>query len=1247
MKRIIFVFLFFCLAITTVLAQVVTTNIATPNSSGLSNNQVDDFDVATDGTILNNSAVDGTAQLGTTTVTANSNITVGSEADLILFQVTGSTGSDLNGTIEVFGTNAGLIIANPNGIDCDGCGFINTNRVDLVTGTANFSGDDLTGFSINTDTTSRLFVSGNGFVSDAVADELNLISHDLRINALAKANATLRVLAGNDTYDHTTNIITSGTTEATAHSIQISASGSLEASYIELISTEISSGGIYGIVNFGRDISADRLKLDSNGLFRNQEGGGNVGNINISGLLEVINAERFINNGNITADTLTITTDEFSNNDNGGSQLGKIVVTDIFSLSTPSASYTNTGTVSVDTVALSVAGDFDYVTDFLNNNINTNINTNRLNLNVGGNFSNNDSASDFTWGAQNNLTVLGTADITTNNYIQYGAIDVVGVWTIIANADFTHSNTNNDFVWDTNDSLTVGRNADITTNNYTQYGTINVAGDFTITTAADYTQGVAIDIFGDLSIQVSGEASLDNFSYITAKNLFFSAYDLWNQADITITENATFDIVDYFRNGFDFGGLLNQGGQISAVNFNATAGKDFLNRWVATISADTFNVTVTGGSFRNIRSKLYANNFNVTARTSFENRDSAIINVDSLNVTAGIYFNNSKHSEISVVSFNVTTERDFVNDDNATITSDSFFNVTAGYDFENTNSSTIAADNVTIEVANFDDDIDNTETVSSNSLNFILTDDFTHNSTTLNGFNNFSNLGVSTDGSFTNNSTINPTGNLTITANSFANTGGVVNVDTFNLSINNDFDYVTGYRSNGTITDSALNLNVAGNFSYDNVNNFIWLASDSLTVAGNANIDARTGKYTQDGGTVDVAGALTVSGKNFVVDGGSTINVGGTLSVSATTSFTPNSGATISVDTFDFSTPIFQNYATFTANDGTINISGGVVHQFVNNSAGDFNINNSLNIITAGEFTNYGDISAGDTLTITLTDATKSFVNQMVDPLIGNISTNTFNLSVAGNFDYEDDYLNNGIITTTALNLNVGGNFINNDSASDFTWGAQNNLTVLGTADITTNNYIQYGAIDVAGTWSINTANDFTYSNTNNDFIWDTNDSLTVGRNADITVNNYTQNGAIDVTDALTINVGSDLDYVADFNGAISFNSLDLSVGGNFSNNDASNDFTWNTNESLTVLGNTDITANSFSNSGNITADALALSVAVDFDYIADFLDSNITTNSLNLQVGGDFSNNDASNDFIWDAQNNLTVLGNADITTI
>ena len=63
MRKITLVFLFFCLTITTILAQVVTTNISAPNSSGLSSNSVGDFDVNTDGTILNNSA---TGRLGKT-----------------------------------------------------------------------------------------------------------------------------------------------------------------------------------------------------------------------------------------------------------------------------------------------------------------------------------------------------------------------------------------------------------------------------------------------------------------------------------------------------------------------------------------------------------------------------------------------------------------------------------------------------------------------------------------------------------------------------------------------------------------------------------------------------------------------------------------------------------------------------------------------------------------------------------------------------------------------------------------------------------------------------------------------------------------------------------------------------------------------------------------------------------------------------------------------------------------------------
>ena len=73
---------------------------------------------------------------------------------------------------------------------------------------------------------------------------------------------------------------------------------------------------------------------------------------------------------------------------------------------------------------------------------------------MGGDFSYDDSASDFTWGANDILTVSGSADITTNNYTQYGAINVAGVLTINAN-NYTYDRPNSDFVLAENDSLSI------------------------------------------------------------------------------------------------------------------------------------------------------------------------------------------------------------------------------------------------------------------------------------------------------------------------------------------------------------------------------------------------------------------------------------------------------------------------------------------------------------------------------------------------------------------------------------------------------------------------------------------------------------------------------------------------------------------------------------------------------------------------------------------------------------------------
>ena len=247
----------------------------------------------------------------------------------------------------------------------------------------------------------------------------------------------------------------------------------------------------------------------------------------------------------------------------------------------------------------------------------------------------------------------------------------------------------------------------------------------------------------------------------------------------------------------------------------------------------------------------------------------------------------------------------------------------------------------------------------------------------------------------------------------------------------------------------------------------------------------------------------------------------------------------------------------------------------------------------------------------------------------GVLIADTFSLSVAGDFDYIADYLNNGTITTNAFNLNVGGDFSNNDASSDFTWGANDTLTVSGSASVVADSFNNSGTIAI------------------------TNNSL------NITTNAFVNTGGVVNTDTLNLNVAGDFDYA---NGTITTNALNLTVGGDFSYDDSANDFTWGANDILAVSGSANITADSFNNSGTITitnnslnittnafdntggvvnADTVSLSVAGDFDYDDR---GTVTANAYNFNVGGDFSYDDSANNLDWGVNDTLTVLGNSDI---
>lgn len=96
-------------------------NIQTPSAAGVSRNTYQQFDVNRQGVILNNAQKNASTQLGGW-VQGNPNLNKGS-ARIILNEVNSTSPSQLRGYMEIAGSKAQLVVANPSGITCDGCGL--------------------------------------------------------------------------------------------------------------------------------------------------------------------------------------------------------------------------------------------------------------------------------------------------------------------------------------------------------------------------------------------------------------------------------------------------------------------------------------------------------------------------------------------------------------------------------------------------------------------------------------------------------------------------------------------------------------------------------------------------------------------------------------------------------------------------------------------------------------------------------------------------------------------------------------------------------------------------------------------------------------------------------------------------------------------------------------------------------------------------------------------------------------------
>ncbi|MDY0836678.1 two-partner secretion domain-containing protein [Pseudomonas sp. SED1] len=283
-------------------------NIATPNGSGLSHNQFKDYNVGPNGVILNNANGPMTnTQLGGYIV-GNPNLK-GGAASVILNEVNGGSPSQLRGYTEVAGQSAKVIVANPYGVTCSGCGFINTPNVTLTTGkpVLDASGQ-LQRYQVDG---GAVTIDGQGLNASNV-DRFEIITRSAKINAQINARE-LTVIAGRNDVDAKSLKATARADDGSAKpelAIDSSALGGMYAGAIKLVGTE---AGVGVKLDGTLAASGGDIQLDANGRLSMAQTAatGNIKvtaqNVNLTdkvyatGNVQVSSAEELVNQKSLAA----------------------------------------------------------------------------------------------------------------------------------------------------------------------------------------------------------------------------------------------------------------------------------------------------------------------------------------------------------------------------------------------------------------------------------------------------------------------------------------------------------------------------------------------------------------------------------------------------------------------------------------------------------------------------------------------------------------------------------------------------------------------------------------------------------------------------------------------------------------------------------------------------------------------------------------------------------------------------------
>ncbi|WP_307972401.1 contact-dependent inhibition toxin CdiA [Yersinia pestis] len=184
---------------------------------------------------------------------------------MILNEVNSRDPSQLNGYIEVAGRKAQVVIANPAGITCEGCGFINANRATLTTGQAQLNNGQLTGYDVER---GEIVIQGKGLDSRG-QDHTDLIARSVKVNAGIWANE-LNITTGRNQVDAAHQNINTNAADGRhrpAVAVDVANLGGMYAGKIRLIGTE-TGVGVHNAGEIGA--SAGDIVITADGMLVNR-----------------------------------------------------------------------------------------------------------------------------------------------------------------------------------------------------------------------------------------------------------------------------------------------------------------------------------------------------------------------------------------------------------------------------------------------------------------------------------------------------------------------------------------------------------------------------------------------------------------------------------------------------------------------------------------------------------------------------------------------------------------------------------------------------------------------------------------------------------------------------------------------------------------------------------------------------------------------------------------------------------------